>query len=245
MKRLQVLCLLFLFCNTISQAQLLSGNCEDGGSCTDNDMCTGTLSNPDYCENEKCYPGAAVCPFYIKSTTIKVNNVETGRLRVSNDDEWLYLAWDRAADFYPNQVFLFAGSDPLQSDDPTTFPFQFSLEQPDLVQVKISLEYLHFPTELDPIYLSMVLKNEAGANSWMNGYFTPTHHSHGGSYSYTHICNCVGYSHLESFFNWNVEIYTFTAAESLELPTIEIACANSSPVTSFFLVVILISVLLL
>merc|ERR1711934_749874 len=52
--------------------------------------------------------------------------------------------------------------------------------------------------EMDPIYISLRLENDAGAGSWMSGYFTPIHHSHGGSYSYTSVCHCDGYSHVAS-----------------------------------------------
>merc|ERR1711862_367699 len=121
-------------------------------------------------------------------------------------------------EFVPSKVFLYVGIDPPESDDPKQFPFQFSeLDDSRNIQIRVSLELLEEPTEMDPIYISLRLENDAGAGSWMSGYFTPIHHSHGGSYSYTSVCHCDGYSHVASLVDFDDEIFSF-AEQNVQIP---------------------------
>merc|ERR1711974_23473 len=115
------------------------------------------------------------------------------------------------SEFAANKVYLFVGSDPLQSDDPKTFPFQFTTIEALTLQMRVSLDLLQQPTEMDPIYIALRLENDEGAGSWMSGYFQPVHQHYGGYYSYTSVCYCDGYSHLNSFVDWNQEIYSFSS----------------------------------
>ena len=211
MQRLLLLFITFL----LAHSQLV---CEDNTTCDDFDSCTGTNSFPDMCTGGQCTPGADVCPTYVKHTVIGRSET-TGELQVTNDDKWLYLIWNSASAFRASRVFLFSSSDPLASDDPTTFPFQFQLSSDaNSVQMRVSLDYLGNPTELDPIYLSLRMENEAGAGTWMSGYFSPVHHTHGGSYSYTSVCHCAGYSHVNSLMDYSEEIFSFPQASPTVVP---------------------------
>ena len=208
--------------------------CEAGSVCNDQNSCTGTETFPDVCLDGKCSPGADVCPVYIKPTTIGRSD-STGELQAANDDKWIYILWHSSSPFRASQVHLYVSANPLISDDPETFPFQLDqISDPTAIQMRVSLEYLQYPTEMDPIYLALRLENNAGAGSWMSGYFTPTHHSHGGSYSYTSVCHCSGYSHVKDLVDWSAEIYSFSETSQATLP-LEIATASSPSVCLSYL----------
>lgn len=206
--------------STICFAQLFGNSiCEDG-TCNDNDFCTGTKEQPDYCEDGKCISGPPICDYYIKYTVFG-NQVESGILEVTNDDKWLYLSWRSTSDFLASTAFLYVARDPLENDDSTKFPFQIQdIEPTNLIQFRVSLQLLENPTEFDAIYIALRLENKAGADSWMTGLFTPVRHHHGGSYSYTSVCHCIGYSHVENLIDRSKEIYTFSTNNTeVEFPT--------------------------
>merc|ERR1712063_157065 len=196
--------LLLTFC-----AFVLS-RCVPDSICSDGDACTGTLKQPDLCGQDICNPGAPVCPVFVKSTP-SISGEEKGSLEVTNNEKWVYLIWNSESEFRVKNAYLYVSRDPLQTDDPSKFPFHITMNtEENVMQARVSLEMLKYPTELDPIYIALRLENAAGAGIWMEGLFTPTHHSHGGSFSFTSVCHCDGYSHTQELINYNVEIYSFS-----------------------------------
>lgn len=208
--------ILLLICTTVFCTLSTENSCAVGTTCNDNDYCTGTKDNPDFCTDNMCVAGEDVCPYYSKVSMNSNKEQVTGELQISNDDKWLYAVWAAHNTFMPSRVYLYAsGTDPPQSDDASTFPYQISVEAASLIQIRISLNSLNNPTELDPIYISMRLENDAGAGSWIQGLFTPMHHTNGGSFSYTTVCNCLGYSHVEKMIDRNYEIYTVSDVDAI------------------------------
>lgn len=197
---------------------LVGDSCITGAKCNDNDYCTGTQDNPDYCEENTCVPGEAVCPFYHKNSVTPNREIITGDLQISNDDSWLYIMWNGQNNFTPSIVSLYVANIPPQTDDFKTYPFQIAeIDDSCTIQIRISLALLGNPSELDPIYISMRLQDAAGSGSWVQGLFTPMHHQYGGSFSYTTVCHCIGYSHVEKLINHDCEIYTFSNYDN-EIP---------------------------
>ena len=210
---------------------LCSSQICENGICDDHDSCTGTNLVPDQCKNGICSPGELVCPLYSKPT--KNMNDLTGKLDVTNDEKWEYLVWSSESSFLVSKIFLYVGVDPLKSDDPKTFPFQFTVEESEFVQMRVSLESLQNPTEMDPIYIALRIENEEGLGSWMSGYFTPEHHHYGGSFSYTSVCHCYGYSHVDSLIDWNKEIKSLSLGDDISLPENDIQCATNNILRGF------------
>ena len=129
--------------------------CDPASLCDDQNSCSGTAAFPDVCVDGECVPGADTCPVYSKQTIIGLHE-STGELQVTNDDTWVYILWQSSSTFRVSRAYLFASVDPLASDDPETFPFQLNeLADGTAIQMRVSLDYLHNPTEMDPVYLSL------------------------------------------------------------------------------------------
>jgi len=57
-------------------------------------------------------------------------------------------------------VAIYASIHPPQTDDSALYPFQLETEPSNSLQIRISLDLLENPTELDPVYIAIELTSE-------------------------------------------------------------------------------------
>ena len=61
--------------------------------CDDGDECTGTLQDPDQCDNKACVPGDIVCPFF-RGEVFAGQYFPAGSVLATNNETHVLLRWD-------------------------------------------------------------------------------------------------------------------------------------------------------